>query len=73
MGMSLPPEIEQRAFRDSFIMAQKMKDFDAESRARKAGLRWWHDFTLPAWLILSVGGFVGCLLWVAYSLFGILR
>ena len=65
--------MNNRAFRDSFLAAQKMKDFDDESKRRKAGLRWWHDFTLPIWLIASVGGFVAALLFAAYSLFGSLR
>ena len=49
--MKLPREVEQRAVRDSLLSAQRMADFDRESAAKKAGLRWWHDFTIPATLI----------------------
>lgn len=49
--MGLPKELERMAERESLLSSQRMADFQRESEDRKAGLRWWHDFTIPATFI----------------------
>jgi hypothetical protein len=70
--MGLPKDVERMAVRDSLLSSQRMADFDRESFRRKSGLRWWHDFTIPATIIGLVAAVlaiaVGAVLWVA-SLF----
>lgn len=71
--MKLPKELEQMAERESLLSSQRMAEFDQETADRKVGLRWWHDFTIPATFIgLAVAMAViavSALLWIA-SLFG---
>ena len=61
--------MNNRAFRDSFLAAQKMKDFDDESRRRRAGLRWWHDYAFGLGFPLLAIFWVACIGAVLYMLF----
>ncbi len=70
--MKLPRDVEQKAVRDSLLSAQRMADFDRESAARKAGLRWYHDYLFGFGLPLLVIAWIACAGFTLYFLFNLL-
>jgi hypothetical protein len=71
--MGLPKDVERMAVRDSLLSSQRMADFQRESESRKAGLRWWHDITIPltfAGLALAFLALIAVAVYFLATLFG---
>jgi hypothetical protein len=70
--MGLPKDVERMAVRDSLLNSQRMADFQRESESRKAGLRWWHDITIPATFIGLAAAALAIVIGAAWWLAGVI-
>lgn len=69
--MALSKEIEQKAVRDSLLSADRFAEFNSQQASKKAGLRWWHDYSIPGaifGLLIGVAGLVALAVYLIASL-----
>lgn len=70
--MKLSNDLENMAVRNSLLHTQRMAEFQRDSEDRKAGLRWWHDLTIPATFIGLALAVVALIAVAAWWLAGLL-
>ena len=61
--------MNNRAFRDSFLAAQKMKDFERESYEKKHGIKWWFDYAIPAFAFIALLAMIAGVISAAWFIF----